>query len=71
MDESEIKRQRELKLKNGKLKRLLAKAHLDVRALKKRFRHKRRHSCAIAHSSCGRIPPETFTARLLGAGRAR
>ena len=34
MDASEDKRLRELELENGKLKRLLAEAHLDIHALK-------------------------------------
>ena len=34
MDASEAKRLRELELENGKLKRLLAEAHLDSHALK-------------------------------------
>ena len=34
MDASEAKRLRELELENGKLKRLLAEAHLDIHALK-------------------------------------
>ena len=34
MDVSEAKRLRELELENGKLKRLLAEAHLDIHALK-------------------------------------
>lgn len=33
MDFNEAKRLRELELENGKLKRLLAEAHLDIRAL--------------------------------------
>ena len=33
MDVSEAKRLRELDLENGKLKRLLAEAHLDIHAL--------------------------------------
>ena len=33
MDASEAKRLRELELQNGKLKRLLAEAHLDIHAL--------------------------------------
>ena len=33
MDVSEAKRLRELELENGKLKRLLAEAHLDIHAL--------------------------------------
>ena len=37
MDESEAKRLRELELENGKLKRLLAEAHLDIHALKSVF----------------------------------
>ena len=39
-DASEAKRLRELELENGKLKRLLAEAHLDIHALKKRLGHK-------------------------------
>jgi putative transposase len=34
MDASEAKRLRELELENGKLKRLLAEAHLDIHGLK-------------------------------------
>ena len=34
---SEAKRLRELELENGKLKRLLAEAHLDIHALKSVF----------------------------------
>ena len=41
MDASEAKRLRELELENGKLKRLLAKAHLDIHALKSVFGTKR------------------------------
>ena len=37
MDASEAKRLRELGLENGKLKRLLAEAHLDIHALKSVF----------------------------------
>ena len=37
MDASETKRLRELELQNGKLKRLLAEAHLDIHALKSVF----------------------------------
>ena len=37
MDATEAKRQRELELENGKLKRLLAEAHLDIHALKSVF----------------------------------
>ena len=37
MDASEDKRLRELELENGKLKRLLAEAHLDIHALKSVF----------------------------------
>ena len=37
MDASEAKRLRELELENGKLKRLLAEAHLDIHALKSVF----------------------------------
>ena len=37
MDASEAKRLRELELENGKLKRLLAEAHLDIHALKSLF----------------------------------
>ena len=36
-DASEAKRLRELELENGKLKRLLAEAHLDIHALKSVF----------------------------------
>lgn len=41
MDASEAKRLRELELENGKLKRLLAQAHLDIHALKSVFGTKR------------------------------
>jgi putative transposase len=41
MDASEAKRLRELELENGKLKRLLAEAHLDIHALKSVFGTKR------------------------------
>ena len=37
MDASEAKRLRELELENGKLKRLLAEAQLDIHALKSVF----------------------------------
>ena len=37
MDASEAKRLRELELENGKLKRLLTEAHLDIHALKSVF----------------------------------
>ncbi len=37
MDVSEAKRLRELEQENGKLKRLLAEAHLDIHALKSVF----------------------------------
>ncbi len=37
MDVSDAKRLRELELENGKLKRLLAEAHLDIYALKSVF----------------------------------
>ena len=37
MDATETKRQRELELENGKLKRLLAEAHLGIDALKSVF----------------------------------
>ena len=37
MDDSEAKRLRELELQYGKLKRLLAEAHLDIHALKSVF----------------------------------
>ena len=37
MDASEAKRLLELELENGKLKRLLAEAHLDIHALKSVF----------------------------------
>ena len=37
MDTTEAKRLRELELENGKLKRLLADAHLDTNALKSVF----------------------------------
>ena len=40
-DASEAKRLRELELENGKLKRLLAEAHLDIHALKSVFGTKR------------------------------
>ena len=51
MDASEVKRLRELE--NGKLKRMLTDAHLDVRALKKRLRHKTRRSCVIPTAVAG------------------
>ena len=41
MDATEAKRLRELELENGKLKRLLAEAHLDIHALKSVFGTKR------------------------------
>ena len=41
MDASEAKRLRELELENGKLKRLLADAHLDIHALESVFGTKR------------------------------
>ena len=41
MDASEATRLRELELENGKLKRPLAKAHLDIHALKSVFGTKR------------------------------
>ena len=37
MDVGEAKRLRELEVENGKLKRLLAEAHLDIHALKSIF----------------------------------
>ena len=37
MNATEAKRLRELELENSKLKRLLAKAHLDIHALKSVF----------------------------------
>ena len=37
MDASEAKRLREFELENGKLKRLLAETHLDIRALTSMF----------------------------------
>ena len=37
MDATEAKRQRELELENGKLKRLLAEAYLNIHALKSVF----------------------------------
>ena len=37
MDATEAKRLREMELENGKLKRLLAEAHLDIHALKNVF----------------------------------
>ena len=37
MDASEAKRLRELELENGKLKRLIAEAYLDIHALKSVF----------------------------------
>ena len=37
MDATEAKRLRKLELQNGKLKRLLAEAHLDIHALKSVF----------------------------------
>jgi putative transposase len=53
MDASEAKRLRELELENGKLKRLLAEAHLDIHALKS------------AHSSMDRITPQQTYLNLL------
>ena len=41
MEASEAKRLRELELENGKLKRLLAEANLDIHALKSVFGTKR------------------------------
>jgi putative transposase len=41
MDVSEAKRLRELELENGKLKHLLAEAHLDIVGLKSVFGTKR------------------------------
>ena len=41
MDASEAKRLRELELENGKRKRLLAEAHLDIHALESVFGTKR------------------------------
>ena len=41
MNASEAQRLRELELENGKLKRLLAEAHLDIYALKSVFGTKR------------------------------
>ena len=41
MDASKVKRLCELELENGKLKRLLAEAHLDIHALKSVFGTKR------------------------------
>jgi putative transposase len=41
MDASEAKRLRELEQENGKLKRLLAEAHLDIHALNSVFGTKR------------------------------
>jgi putative transposase len=41
MDVSEAKRLRDLELENGKPKRLLAEANLDIRALKSVFGTKR------------------------------
>jgi putative transposase len=41
MEASEAKRLKELELENGKLKRLLADAHLDIHALKSVFGTKR------------------------------
>ena len=41
MDAIEAKRLRELELENGKLKRLLAEAHLDIHALNSVFGTKR------------------------------
>ena len=40
MNVTEAKRLEELESGNGKLKKLLAEAHLDIHALKKRFRYK-------------------------------
>ena len=41
VDASEAKRLRELELENGKLKRLLGEAHLDIHAIKSVFGTKR------------------------------
>jgi len=41
MQASDAGKLRELELENGKLKRLLAEAHLDIRALKSDFGTKR------------------------------
>jgi putative transposase len=41
MDVSDAKRLKELESENGKLKKLLAEAHLDIHALKSVFRVKR------------------------------
>ena len=41
MDASEAQRLRELEVENGKLKRLLAEAHLDIHALNSVFGTKR------------------------------
>ena len=41
MDATEAKRLRKLELENGKLKRLLAEAHLDIHALNSVFGTKR------------------------------
>ena len=41
MDASEAKRLKELESENGKLKKLLAEAHLDIHALKSVFGTKR------------------------------
>ena len=46
MDATEAKRLRELELENGKLKRRLAEAHLDIHALKSVFGIKTRHLVA-------------------------
>ncbi len=48
MDASETKRLRELELENGKLKRLLAEAHLDFHYLKGVFGTKRYPHNSIA-----------------------
>ena len=48
MNASEAKRLRDLELENGKLKRLLAEAHLDIHALKSVFGAKRKPHKSIA-----------------------
>ena len=48
MNASEAKRLRELELENGKLKRLLAEAYLDIHALNSVFGTKRKPHKSIA-----------------------
>ena len=57
MDASEAKRLRELELENGKLKRLLAEAHLDIHAPKQRLWHKALAS-QVKREAIGRMVTE-------------